>query len=312
MKTLWIGLALALAVFVLLELSLRALGLGRPLIYLADSEIGYRLVPHQRTHRFGKRIWINEYSMRSPAIAPQPPAQTGRVLLLGDSVANGAWWTDQEATISAQMERWLTAATGHPVEVLNASANSWNPRNEAAYVRRFGTFGAQAIALLINTDDLFGIAPTSLLVGRDRNYPDRHQPLALLTVYQRYLVKQRPIPGWDEALAEGGDRVGFNLEAIAAIHQQAQATGAALILGLTPLLRELEPSGPRDYELQARKRLQAFTQAQAIPYLDFLPQFRQDPHPQRLFRDHIHLSAAGNQWVARALAQAVQRVLPAP
>jgi len=312
MTGLWIVLAIALTALALLELGLRLLGLGQPLIYLADPEIGYRLAPHQRSHRLGKRIAINAYSMRGPDITAEPPADTWRILLLGDSVANGSWWTDQDATIAAQIEACLAAEGTQAVEVLNASANSWNPRNEAAYLRRFGTFGAQVIAILINTDDLFGIAPTALQVGRDRNYPDRHQPLALLDLYRRYLVKQPEIPGWAEALAERGDRVGANLGAIAAIQHQAQEAGARCLLAMTPLLRELGDPGPRDYEVRARDRLQAFTQERHLPYLDFLPRFRQDAEPRRWFRDRIHLSAAGNELVARELAAALQPLLAAP
>ncbi|NJL02355.1 MAG: SGNH/GDSL hydrolase family protein [Spirulinaceae cyanobacterium SM2_1_0] len=306
---LWLGLAIALIALLLLELGLRQiLGLGCPLLYQADAEIGYLLAPNQQTRRLGKRIAINEYSMRSPSITASRPAATQRLLLVGDSVANGSWWTDQQATISAQIQTQL-AVNGQAVEVLNASANSWCPRNEVAYLRRFGTFDAQAIALLINTDDLFGTAPTSIQVGVDRNYPDRRPPLALVEAYQRYVAKAPDVPGFAAVLAERGDRVGFNLQAIAEIQQIAQQAGAKVLLAMTPLLRELGDPGPRDYEVKARQRLQAFTEAQSLPYLDFLPLFLQDTEPARFFRDRIHLNDAGNERVATALAQWLQRAI---
>ncbi len=310
MTALWIALAIALLLIVATELGLRLLGLGRPLIYQADDEIGYLLAPNQQTHRLGKRIAINAYSMRSPEIAPERPPETQRVLLIGDSVANGSWWTDQSATISAQMQQQLAAALpAQTVEVLNASANSWCPRNEAAYLRRFGSFQAQAIARLINTDDLFGIAPNSLQVGRDRNYPDRRQPLALLDLYQRYLVKPQAIPGLAEAMNERGDRVGFNLQAIAEIHDLSRAAGAQLLLAITPLVRELGDPGPRDYEVKARQRLQTFSEERGLPYLDVLPLMLAAAEPRRFFRDRIHLNNAGNELVARELAGAVRSLL---
>ena len=240
MNVLVITFVVLLGIFILLEVGLRLLvGLGNPPLYVADREIGYLLAPNQRTRRFGNRIVINEYSMRSPTITRSRSPSTLRVLLLGDSVANGASWTDQEQTISAlittQLELLIGKASnqvedaapqekaiGHreqeqssvsssplsvsaedrkfqaifaeQIEVLNASANSWGPQNELAYLKRFGTFEAQAVVLLLNTDDLFAPAPTSEAVGRDRNYPNRKPPFALAELLNRYLEPKLPLP----------------------------------------------------------------------------------------------------------------------
>src|ERR687886_3127627 len=99
---------MVVGLLVMLEGVLRLLlGFGNPLLYIADEEIGYLLAPNQRTKRFGNRIAINEYSMRSSTITNTRPTSTLRVLLLGDSVANGASWTDQNRTISALMTTQL-------------------------------------------------------------------------------------------------------------------------------------------------------------------------------------------------------------
>ncbi|RKH82604.1 SGNH/GDSL hydrolase family protein, partial [Corallococcus praedator] len=84
-----------IAALVAIELSLRSVGLGNPLLYVADPQIGYLLAPNQTLRRFGKRIQINSFSMRSPEIAAIRPPGTLRILLLGDSIANGGTWTDQ-------------------------------------------------------------------------------------------------------------------------------------------------------------------------------------------------------------------------
>lgn len=298
-------LATLVVLVVVVEVGLRLLlGFGNPPLYIADEEIGYLLAPNQRVRRMGNRIEINEYSMRSPAVAKERQAETLRVLLLGDSVANGGWWTDRAQTISYLMQEQL-GKSRQAVEVLNASANSWSPRNELAYVRRFGLFAAQVLVLLINTDDLFGVKPTSLPVGRDRNYPARKPALALAELYVRLFVKPQPVPGMAEVQAEGGDRVGYNLQAIAELNEIAVSGGAKLILAMTPLLREIGEPGPRDYERKARERLLEFTKARSIPYVDFLPLFEAQAQPQTLYRDHIHLSPLGNQKVCDRLAEAI-------
>ncbi|WP_008309682.1 SGNH/GDSL hydrolase family protein [Leptolyngbya sp. PCC 6406] len=302
-----------------LEAALRLVfGFGNPPLYVADTQVGYRLAPHQRIRRFGNRILINRYSMRGPEITPLPTEDTLRILLLGDSIANGGWWTDQEAILSMQLQRQLQrelalagAAAGpelagkETVEVLNASANSWGPRNELAYLAKFGDFGSWGVIVLINTDDLFAIAPTSLPVGRDRNYPDRRPTLALQEIAHR-LIKPRPSPELEALHQEDSDRVGVNLEALRQIKRLVQQTEGQMVLAMTPLLREVQSPGPRDYEIVARQRLLDLTTAEQIPYLDFLPSFQANSQPQGLYRDHIHLSPEGNELVSAALVQQVR------
>lgn len=304
-----IGLLVGLAVAV--EIGLRlVLGLGNPPLYIADQEIGYLLAPNQQLRRMGNSIKVNQYSMRSENIATKKANSTRRILLLGDSIVNGAWWTDQQETLSALLATKLQAhSRGRSIEVLNASANSWGPRNELAYLKRFGLFDAEVIILVINTDDLFATAPTSLPVGRERNYPDKAPALALIELYQHYLAKPQPIPQLQKVKQEEGDRVGANLEAIKEINAIADDANIKLILAMTPLLREFQGDGSRDYELKARKRLQEFTTAENIVYLDFLSILADFPQPEFLYRDHIHPSPQGNNLVSETLYKSLQTEL---
>jgi lysophospholipase L1-like esterase len=291
---------LGVAAIALIELVLRiGFGFGTPLLYLGDPEIGYLLAPNQSVRRFGNRIKVNSYSMRSDAISLKPPAGTRRILLLGDSIVNGGWWTDQAKILSEVMAR----QAHQPTEVFNASANSWAPRNELAYLQRFGVFNADVVVLVINTDDLFGTVPSSRVVGHHHNYPDRKPFCAIAEVIQRYLF---PIsPGSEAVQAETGDRVGANLAAISQIHRLVKQNHAEFLLAMTPLLRELEPPGSRDYERVARQRLWELTQAEAIAYLDFLPIFERS-QPKHLYRDHIHLSELGTQRVSESIIRSIE------
>ncbi|MCT7948214.1 SGNH/GDSL hydrolase family protein [Ancylothrix sp. C2] len=295
-----------------LELAGRLIfGLGNPLLYIPHPRIGYLLSPNQKVKRFGNQISINQYSMRSQPISPIPPANTKRILLLGDSVANGSWWTDQNQILSALIERLLverlqTTPNPQPVEVLNASANSWGPRNQLAYLQEFGIFGAEAVVLLINTDDLFATAPTSEPVGHDLNYPDRKPPLALVELFTRYLLpKPAPSKALQAIQAETGDRVGRNLASLHQINEIVKSQNKVFLVGMTPLLRETGDLGPQEYEKIARRRLEELTKAENIPYIDFLPIFNAIEQPKNLYRDHIHLSSKGNEKVAQPIADAL-------
>ncbi|MBO3459065.1 SGNH/GDSL hydrolase family protein [Aetokthonos hydrillicola Thurmond2011] len=296
---------------VVLEVGLRILGFGNPLIYVADEYIGYLLAPNQRTRRFGNRIRINEYSMRGESIQETCSPSTFRVLILGDSIANGGWWTDQANTISSLMTQFLSVAMKgkfNQVEVLNASANSWGPRNELAYLKRFGSFNAQVVILLINTDDLFATAPTSLPVGRDRNYPDKKPPLALAEFFTRYVAKPKPIPEMKAVSDEKGDRVGLNLDAISKIIALTHQANSEFLLVMTPLLREIGEPGSRDYEIKARQRLSEFAQIEQITYIDFLPVFHSTKDVKNLYQDHIHMNLQGNQVVAEVISQCIVKI----
>jgi len=303
-KPLVIVLTILIGLLGILEVGLRLIvGFGNPLTYNSDSKIGYILKPNQNVIRLGNRIKINQYSMRSEQIEESINNTTLRIFLVGDSVANGNWWTDQNETISAMIEKQLhqKLAQEKTVEVLNASANSWGPRNELAYLEKFGLFNSQTIILLINTDDLFAKAPSSLVVGVDRNYPDKKPPLAIAEVISRYLLAAPKIP----EIKEEGDRVGFNLEAIKKIQEIANQNNAKFILAMTPLLREVSESGPRDYEIKTRKRLEEFTHTENILYLDLLPIFKSVSEPASLYRDHIHLSPEGNQVISETISKLI-------
>ncbi len=310
---LW-ALGIGVVAIAIAELLLRVrYGLGNPPLYVADTRTGYRLAPNQSLRRRGNRIEINQYSMRGPAVAPQRPADTLRVLMVGDSIVSGGWWTDQSELLSVKVQQALVALNPpgvETVEVLNASANSWGPRNELGYLLRFGTFEAQLVLVVLNTDDLFAIAPNSYELGRNPAYPTRRPPLALWEVAQRRLG-YTPSPALQALHDQASDRVGVNLEALRQLNQVVQTAGGRLAIAMTPLRRELDPDGPRDYELVACQRLTAFAQSEGILYLDGLPLFQQTAH-ERLYFDHIHLSPEGNDWVSQALAKLLLELWSCP
>ncbi|MEG3897576.1 MULTISPECIES: SGNH/GDSL hydrolase family protein [unclassified Microcoleus] len=318
MKVVLIILAVTAGLWAAIEVLLRVLlGFGNPLIYIADAECGYLLAPNQRVRRLGNRIEINEYSMRTVAIAPLADPETLRVLLLGDSVANGGWWTHQTDTISEIMARQLRLQVQHlasdaqissqvnysDFEVLNASANSWGPRNQLAYAKRFGVFGAKALVLLLNTDDLFASAPCALVVGRDRSYPDRKPRSAALELLSRYLLPAMPprqlAAPWTES-----DVVGCNLEAMRQIQKIAVSANVEFLLAVTPKRDELG-EGSRDWEVKARERLAELVETEKITYIDFLPIFNCAAELPTLYRDSIHLSPQGNQLVSKTISRQI-------
>ena len=300
MKTLLIILASVTGVAIVAEIGLRiTTGLGNPPLYIADEEIGYLLAPNQKLRRFGNAIQTNQYSMRSQEVEAKQEERR-RILLVGDSVVNGSWWTDQTETLSSLLANQLKESDA--VEVLNASANSWGPRNELAYLKRYGLFDADALVLIINTDDLFATEPTSLVVGNSSGYPDRTPVLALVELYQLFIAPPKSIPQLEQLQQAKEDRLSKNLAAIKKIKATADARDTQFVLALTPLLREFEENST-DRELEARNRLQKLATAEQIVYLDFLEIWADFPQPEFLYRDRIHPSPQGNSKIVEAIAE---------
>lgn len=298
MKLLLILLASVTGLAIVAEIGLRlTTGLGNPPLYVAEREIGYLLAPNQKIRRFGNTISTNQYSMRSREI--EPSSDRTRILLLGDSVVNGSWWTDQSETLNLLLAERLPDNGG--VETLNASANSWGPRNELAYLQRFGLFNADVLVLIINTDDLFASKPTSLAVGTS-SYPDRPPALALVELYQLFIAPPQAIPELEQLEPVPEERLEQNLAAVAKIKAIAQASNTKFVLVLTPLLREFE-SGSTENELAARKALQELVTAENITYLDLLQDWADFPQPEFLYRDRIHPSPQGNTKIIEAIAE---------
>ncbi len=177
----------AIAVVGTIEIALRLLGFGNPALLQADRDAGYIFAPNQIVYRFGNRLEYNQFSQRSEPITSQKPEGTLRILITGDSVLNGNNTTDQKETISELLEARLVGVKQR-IEVLNASAGSWGIGNQWGYIRKFGTFGSDAVILQIGTHDLLQPPGSSSRVGNDPLMPDRKPLLAVQEVFERHVL----------------------------------------------------------------------------------------------------------------------------
>ena len=290
------------------EIGLRLVtGLGKPALYIADESIGYLLAPNQKLRRFSNKIEINQYSMRSDKIEPHKATNTERILFVGDSVVYGTGHMDQSQTIPALVEKKLQPEGSKKViETLNAATNSWSPRNELAYLQRFGLFDADILVLIINTDDLFAAQPSSLVVGKAKNYPDKAPALALIELYQQTIAPPKSIPELEKLRQSEPEPLAKNLAAIRQIKQMAQAKNIKFVLAITPLLSELQ-TGSTPEAAAARQKLGQLVQQEKIEYLDFLSVWADFPQPEFLYRDHIHPNLQGNHKLSAAITEIIKQ-----
>jgi lysophospholipase L1-like esterase len=90
-----------------------------------------------------------------------------------------------------------------------------------------------------------------------------------------------------------------------AMHRQIEQSGGHFAVAAVPIEQQLRPellALDRPYVLKPQVRLGAICAEAGIPYLDLFPAFAAH-HGDPLFRDGLHLAAAGHAVTARSIEQ---------
>lgn len=278
------------------ELTARfAIGLGDPPLYVTDPEIEYLLAPSQDCRRFGNRILVNRYSMRSEDF---PPHKTGprevRVLVVGDSVVNGGNPTDHAALATTRLGPALAADLGRPVVVGNVSAGSWGPPNQLAYLTKFGLFDADVVAFVWNHEDWEDVPTFGPL--HPLHQPTRKPVSAAWEGIDRYLLPRLiGAPPWP---AGPGGSIGAGA-AVEAVVRLARAGGCRPVAILHWSRPELAAGQPKP----GLSSLREAAERAGVPVYDDADALRTAEGPP--FRDDIHLNEVGQ----RALAELLRRIV---
>lgn len=290
-----------LASLALVELSLRGLGFGHPLLYRASAS-GYEVAPDQSLSRLFKTVKYNSYGLRNDPVAREPAEGGRRILCLGDSITYGGSQVDNSGTYPEKLRALLPGA-----EVLNASAGGWSVVNELKWLVDHGTFGSHAIVLEVGENDLFQPFVDASLLDRHPSFPTRPPTFATAEVVTRYVL---PRLGLGQPVADPGaagsrldpEAARETLDAVEQIHHYATAHGA----GLTILY--IDPAEPSDdpQVVAARDRLFAWADRASVPLVR--PELGKRRSPDRkLFFDALHPDAAGNEIIAEELAKVLSR-----
>lgn len=298
-----------------LELTLRfKYGLGNPALMIVDEQIGYRFKPNQEVTRFGKRMAYNEYSQRSESFSIEKPKDKLRILMIGDSVLNGGYPSDQTETITAFLTEKL-ATKGYQAEILNASAGSWGIGNQLAYLKKFGIFDSDMIILQIGTHDLIQPTSTSEKVGNDPYFPATKPFSAIGEGWERYgkrfvifwlwgyhkisvakYLEEPEIPPQLNPTVDFPKNMGY-LKEILTI---AKNKNIPIYVLFTPYRDDLlvKKDLPSYYtEFLAVLKEQNVTVIDSYAYWKVFPKSL----PSNYFRDSVHLTVTGNLAIANLL-----------
>jgi len=149
----------------------------------------YLLQSSRTYYRFHNRFAVNQYGMRADDFPPQKSTPNElRVIVVGDSIVYGGVRIDQSEIDTEILKRELEHEFGRPVVVGNASAKSWGPPNELAYLKRYSTLDSDVVILELSSHD-YADAPTFVpVVGISADYPDKKPLLAVADLFESYLL----------------------------------------------------------------------------------------------------------------------------
>lgn len=266
----------------------------------ADPARGHEHTPGTAAHLMGHDVTISGQGLRNREVAAAKPADTTRIMMLGDSIVFG-WGVAQDKTMSVELERDLAAGGFGPVEVINTGVGNYNTAMETAYFLGAGAALQPDIVVLNYFVNDAEPTPTYKPVPW---YAKRFYAYAVSggawDIFKRTLLGG---PEWKAYYADlykegqpGWAAAQDNIRRLAAYCQER---GIRLVLTSIPELRELAP-----YPFAAvNARLADLAKAEGIEYLDFLPALAAEP-PASLWVTvpDPHPNAKAHALMARALA----------
>ena len=150
-------------------------------LFMTDPDFEYIAAPNQDLSIYRHRFMTNQFSQRT---LPLIPSDTLVYLLLGDSAVYGGNQLDQDSLASARMGSRLSRQMGKRVRALNVAATTREPDNLAAYVRKYGLFGARKIILVVSSHHAYDNMTFEPVVG-GTDHPDHNEPLDLIKLLQK-------------------------------------------------------------------------------------------------------------------------------
>lgn len=276
------------------------IGLGDPPLSVEHPTIEYMFAPNQDCKRFGNRVHINAYGMRSPDFPKEKSdPEEFRVMVLGDSVINGGSLSDQSQLATTLLQQELTQSLNRPVVVGNISAGSWGPANLLAYAQTFGFFDADVILIVVSSHDARDVPTFEPL--SPNSHPTKAPRTALGEGVARYLPRYLPSRSSNSETnaspytTQPADPE--SLDAFLKLLGLAKESGARVAVIQHWTRDELTANQPEPGHAELAKTAEDL----GIPTYQTAEHFRQADDPAALYRDHIHPTAMGQTSIQRTL-----------
>jgi lysophospholipase L1-like esterase len=250
---------------------------------------------------YGIPIRTNSMGFRNPEITLEKPADTKRILVLGDSLVFG-WGVPMEQTIPYLLETKLNAH-GKRCEVINLGVGNYNTTMEVELFKEKGLpLKPDAVILIFFVND------TEPVPGENAwKYAFKQRSFLYAVLFDAYL---RLHPHWNTRFNwldyysslyhPNAPALGKNREALRELVRICRERHIAVYTVSYPELHQLE-----DYPLNAATEyIAGFAKEAGLPFLDLLPVFT--PHrPESLWvsPEDAHGNAKASTLAAEAIYQ---------
>lgn len=319
------NLALSLVVFLLcgvaVELALRLAGYGNLEIYQPDTKLYWRLKPDQDcyTKIDRKPVHINSQGTRGPEFQPDKPANTIRILSLGDSRTFG-WGLADEETYSRRLEQLLRGVeTGNKtVEVINAGVNAWSYPQMFVFYRDFAATWKPDIVILAEANlwTQFSEKNSAEFVRkfmsrvRLKNFLRRFAiyhfvvEVQLREFYEQHRTKFIPVDPQQDTLfkeQQQGDPDAVFRSTIEDFCLAVRSNGVQPVLVFIPTADDLESTN-QSRVFRVKKEVSTKL---SVPLVDLTPDLAGTGTALYLEADPVHLNARGNALVAGRVFESI-------
>ena len=293
--------AVALTGLALGEVSLRQIwGLGSPPLLQGDRQTVYRYVPNQKLTRDGNSIRINQWSMRGDDLPTIKPSGERRVLVFGDSIVNGGSLTDQAELATEILQESINKELTAQIRVGNISAGSWAVPNSLGYLRRYGSFDADVIVIVVSTHDAGYLMPKKSDDWKQHGPWSAWEELGLKLNLLSADVVGLGIPDAPPTVdAKSMAVVSPSVEALGEFIELARQKGAVPVVATY-----LERDEDIDHPLPGQLAFVEMATKHGAKIVDLGRAFRDHKNPSP-YRDHIHPNAVGQHLMADALLPAI-------
>jgi lysophospholipase L1-like esterase len=288
-----------------------AVQLKRP---VANPQLSFAHVPNGHAFLMGVDVKINSQGLRDYEYALPKPADTYRIMLLGDSTTLG-WGVRLEDTAAKVLERQLNESgpvSGKRFEVLNAGVGNYDTVQEVTYYETRGrAFQPDLVILVYFIND-----PEPVPIEKKGVLIDRSYLIAFVTNrFDGILRRTGRRPGWKQYYSSlyNDDQPGFQacVAALRSLADTTRAQGTQLLVALLPELREINENYPF---AAAHKKIEDALGADGVPFLDLIDGLRNHGPESTLWvtPEDDHPNAKANALIAAQLRDWILSTLSKP
>ena len=284
------------------EIYLRYVGLGNPILFYANASYRYAPLPNQRQLRQrGARVTIDSQGLRDTKNWSDPA--DAKIVFIGDSVTWGGTYIDDADTFADGVCQRLAQATGKSFVCGNAGANQYGTDNMAERIR-YKDFNDETalVVTLIAPDTTRGLAEADGRYFFSQRPPPPFRALweAVTFVTWRFYQYLRPVSYRSADDFRVAER---SLENLFAAIRETQRPGRTVLIVLSPLKNELG-----GHESGLTKHVQALLRRSGFDVLD-LHAAVSAVHSKDFYYDGIHLDVKGHHFYADQIAARLARFM---